>query len=64
MPDVRLTEHHKQEGVCYALTDDGLELPVVDITHPAFELRITEEKQQALVEHFLAEQRRFVRLPS
>jgi hypothetical protein len=64
MPDVRLAEHHKQEGVCYATTDDGLELPVVDVTHPAFELRISQEKQQALVEHFLREQRSYVRLPA
>jgi hypothetical protein len=64
MPDVRLAEQHKQEGVCYAVTDDGLELPVVDVTHPAFELRLSEEQQRALVEHFLAEQRRFVRLPA
>jgi hypothetical protein len=64
MPDVRLAEQHKQEGVSYALTDDGLELPVVDITHPAFELRFSEEQQRALVEHFLAEQRRHLRLPA
>jgi hypothetical protein len=64
MPDVRLAEHHKQEGVCYAVTDDGLELPVVDVTHPAFELRVSDEQQRVLVEHFLAEQRRYVRLPA
>jgi len=31
-----IPERNKRTGVCYALTDDGLELPVVDITHPAF----------------------------
>jgi len=63
MPQVRLAEHHKQPGICYAVTDDGLELPVVDVAHPAFRLELSAEKQRAIVEHFLAEQRRFARLP-
>lgn len=63
MPHVRLAEHHKQPGVYYAVTDDGLELPVVDITHPAFALELSDEKQRLMVTRFLAEQRRFARLP-
>lgn len=35
-PRVRMRERHKRPGVCYAMTDDGLELPVVDVTHEAF----------------------------
>lgn len=31
-----IPEKNKVPGVCYAFTDDGIELPVVDITNPAF----------------------------
>jgi hypothetical protein len=63
MVEIRRAERSKQPGVCYAVTSDGLELPVVDITHPAFMVTLSEEKQQLLAAHFLAEQRRFARLP-
>jgi hypothetical protein len=63
MPQVRLAEHHKKAGICYAVTDDGLELPVVDVTHPAFQLELSSDKQRAMVAHFLEQQRRFARLP-
>ncbi len=64
MAEIRRAEHNKRAGVCYAVTNDGLELPVVDVTHPAFAFTLTEERQQALVAHFLEEQRRFARLPA
>jgi hypothetical protein len=64
MAEIRRAEHDKKAGVCYAVTDDGLELPVVDITHPAFAVALSEERQQALTSHFLDEQRRFAKLPS
>ena len=64
MPQVRRAEHNKTPGVCYAVSDDGLELPVVDVTHPAFELKLSDDKQQAMLLSFLEEQRRFARLPA
>jgi hypothetical protein len=64
MVEIRRPEHDKKPGVSYAVTNDGLELPVVDFTHPAFALTLSDEKQQALVAHFLEEQKRFARLPS
>jgi hypothetical protein len=64
MPEVRLPEQHKKPGVYYAVSDEGLELPVVDITHPAFALELSEEKQRLIVTRFLEEQRRFARLPA
>lgn len=64
MPQVRLAEQRKNEGVCYALAEDGVELPVVDLTHPAFDLRLSDEQQHALVVAFLREQRKLTRLPS
>jgi hypothetical protein len=36
----------------------------VDVTHPAFELKLSDEKQRAMLERFLDEQRRFARLPT
>ncbi len=37
----RVPERHKKAGVCYAVSDDGVELPVIDVTHPAFEADFT-----------------------
>jgi hypothetical protein len=34
-------EANKRPGVCYAITDDGLEVPVIDVTHEAFALAPT-----------------------
>jgi hypothetical protein len=33
---VRLPEINKKPGVYYTLTDDGVELPIIDVTHPSF----------------------------
>lgn len=63
MVHVRRAEQNKRPGVCYAVTTDGLELPVVDVTHPAFAVELSEEKLARLVARFLKEQRRFARLP-
>ena len=46
----RIPEQHKQPGVCYAVTDDGLELPVIDITHPAFACDVSEAALSALID--------------
>src|SRR5215831_1174040 len=40
--------------ICHAKTADGLELPVIDITHPAFNVEISEAEQSAQVTRFLA----------
>jgi hypothetical protein len=63
MAEIRRAERNKKAGVSYAVTNDGLELPVVDVTHPAFAAELSPEKQQALLGQFLEEQRRFARLP-
>jgi hypothetical protein len=41
-------ETHKRFGVSYAVTDDGLELPVIDVTHPAFAIAPTEAELDVL----------------
>jgi len=56
-------ELHKKPGVYYALTTDGLELPIVDVTHPAFAVSPTGAEQAALVAAFLAQEMPFARLP-
>jgi hypothetical protein len=63
MVEIRRAERNKKPGVCYAVTHDGLELPVVDITHSAFQYSLSEEKLLRLTQRFLDEQRRFARMP-
>ena len=46
-------EKNKLPGVWYAVTEDGVELPIVDITHPAFAENATPEKMAALTADFL-----------
>ena len=45
-----ILEAHRIPGVSYALTDDGLELPVVDVTHPAFDCELSEEALSATID--------------
>ena len=49
---IRIPEMNKKAGVCYAVTDDGLELPVIDITHPAFAFEMDDAKLNALIDTF------------
>jgi hypothetical protein len=60
---IQIPEPNKLPGVHYAITLDGVELPVVDITHPAFALSITEAEQRARVEKFLREGVPLAKLP-
>jgi hypothetical protein len=54
---------NKQPGVSYALTKDGIELPVVDVTHPSFAINLSDSEQQALVQKFLRDPIPFHVLP-
>jgi len=45
-----IPETNKKPGVCYAFTDDGIELPVIDLTHPAFAFSITQPELDAMIE--------------
>lgn len=63
MVQIRLAEPRKKAGLCYAVTNDGLELPVVDISHPAFALSLGGEGQRKLTHRFIEEQKRFAKLP-
>lgn len=49
---IAVPEANKKAGVAYAVTDDGLELPVIDVTHPAFAIDISQgELDRLLQEH-------------
>jgi hypothetical protein len=48
-PPPAVPELQKRPGVCYAVTDDGIELPVVDVTHPAFAFDASEPALKAVV---------------
>ncbi len=45
-----IPETHKKTDVCYALTNDGIELPIIDLTHPAFAFSISQPELNALIE--------------
>ena len=40
----KISERNKIAGISYAFTENGIELPVLDITHPLFLRSINEEK--------------------
>lgn len=60
---VRIAERHKIPGVRYAVTDDGIELPVIDVMHPAFAIDVRPEDLPGIEEASLREIRRATRLP-
>ena len=62
-PALRLPERHKREGVRYAVTDDGVELPIVDVTHSAFAVSLGEAEQRARVTAFMQEADPLAKLP-
>lgn len=62
--DPKIREQHKRPGVSYALTDDGVELPVIDITHPAFALAVSEAELSRLTDQFVREAKRREKVPA
>lgn len=52
-----------QPGVHYARTVEGLRLPIVDVTHPAFALKVTEAQQADMIDSFVRETRPLNSLP-
>lgn len=59
-----IPELKKKPGVCYAPTDDGLEIPVIDITHPAFELDTEAIDLDAMIDAFVASLERSAKTPA
>jgi hypothetical protein len=55
--------HRRYEGVHYARTQDGSELPVIDVTHPAFALPHDEARMEKGVARFVRNERARARIP-
>jgi hypothetical protein len=60
---LRIPETKKLPGVHYALTNDGIELPVLDLTHAAFRFDPSDAELRARVADFVRDSRRRERLP-
>jgi hypothetical protein len=58
-----VVERHKRPGVCYALTEDGIELPVIDLTNPAFGDLPDQAAQEQKVRGYLQTMARQSRIP-
>ncbi len=61
--DISYPYMNKNAGVCYAVTDDGRELPVIDVTHPAFRLDPTPEEIDRRTRQFQKTMERMERNP-
>ena len=59
----RISMKDKKTGVCYAVTDDGLELPVIDVTHPAFLIPLSDRELDELLQRHLKDLKRQARAP-
>lgn len=57
-------EKNRQPGLHYAVMDDGVEVPVIDVTHPAFHLEPSPELIDDLYENYLRTTEHFRRMPS
>jgi hypothetical protein len=62
-PAPRILERNKQQGLHYALTDDGVELPIIDITHPAFAWDLDPQEWKARFESYVRMLKRRERIP-
>jgi hypothetical protein len=56
-------DHHRTRGVLYAKTNDGNELPVVDLTHPAFAQRYDDVQIAKKLRSFEQAERARARIP-
>ncbi|WP_224369830.1 hypothetical protein [Hyalangium versicolor] len=58
-----IPEKNKRPGVYYAVTDDGLEVPVIDVTHPAFDAKLDDAAIAAMLEKFKRDEQRRAKVP-
>jgi hypothetical protein len=58
-----IPESDKKPGVCYAVTDDGIEVPVIDVTHAAFRVQLSEQDIAAAVAKALADLESRAKIP-
>jgi hypothetical protein len=60
---ILIPRNERVSGVCYAQTSQGVELPVVDVTHPSFALDASPAAMEALRERAAAEAAQWQRRP-
>jgi hypothetical protein len=53
-----------ESRIVYAMTDDGLRLPVIDVTQPAFAVAATDAELSVLSDQFVRESRARQRVPA
>jgi hypothetical protein len=62
-PHLRLPETNKKPGVYYTVTDDGVELPIIDVTHPSFEVNVNPPGLDQRMESSIEQFKKFSRMP-
>ncbi len=60
----RILEKDKKTGVAYVFTEDGVELPVINVVHPAFALELGESDIAELLQRFLHEEEKRMKIPA
>lgn len=60
---LKIPEKDKQKNICYAITDDGLELPVIDVTNPIFEVSLNESELNTQLQQFIQDAKGPERIP-
>jgi len=53
-----------KRDVLYAMTDDGVKLPIIDVTHPAFAVTATDGDLAAMSEQFVLESNQRQEMPA
>jgi hypothetical protein len=59
----RIPEKNKKANICYAITDEGLELPVIDVTRPEFQVALSEGQLDEQLQQFVRDAEGPGRLP-
>jgi hypothetical protein len=60
----QIPEKNKKAGLCYAVTEDGIELPVIDVTHPAFAVQLSDAEVDQFLQKQLRDMERQQRMPA
>jgi hypothetical protein len=60
----RISVKDKKTGVSYAVTDDGRELPVINVTHPAFKITLSDSELNELLQKHLKDLKRQEKAPA
>ncbi len=59
-----IVEKNKKTGICYAVTEEGIELPVIDVTHPAFAVQLNTTELDEFSQKQLQELKKQEKIPA